>query len=227
MSNILARDRKPIGEDLDLLKKIAKLSDETSHIVHDANKIPNRKQDDIGNRLMGHCLTAYEQARVGNMIIAKTSKDQTRRESCAYKVESELGAQVAMINILKTLVPNNIGGTEWYRSWDRHALDAYYLSTKWRESEDIKLTKMKAAEKREQEKERERQKAINKRKQEIREHRKALEKEIASIEPKIIIKRIKNVEENKEEKRSCIETSSYNPKKKEDNREHRSNFARQ
>lgn len=169
MSNILARDRKPIGNDLVLLKKISKLTKETTSIVHDTNKIPNRKQDDIGNRLMNHCLSAYENSRVGNMIYAKTSKDQSRREACAYKCKAELGALVADINILNILVPNNIGDKEWYRVWDRHAVDAYYIATKWREQEDDKLTKIKASEKREQEKERKRLKELNNNKKENEE----------------------------------------------------------
>ena len=221
MSNILARDRKPIGEDLILLDKIGKLTKETTSIVHDANKIPNRKQDDIGNRIMGHCLAAYENARVANMIYAETSKDQTRRESCAYKCESEIGALVADINILKVLVPGNIGGLEWYRVWSRHAVDTYIMSTKWRQQEDQKLSKFKLAEKREQEKEREKYKAENKHKQEIKQHRVAIEKEIANIEPKIIIKKVKDI--NNTEENSGNTLPSY---QKVDNFKHRSNFAR-
>lgn len=189
MSNILRRDRTPLSDSLDVLSKIAKLAEETTKIVHDANKIPNRKQDNIGNRIMDHILTAYESGRAANMILVKDAKDQSRREGLAYRCVCELRALCADINILNILVPGNIGGNEWYRNWSYHTTSIIYLAVKWQEYEANKLKELQAAESKEIARQKRIEKEEFERRKAIKKHRLEIELEIKKIEPKIIIKK--------------------------------------
>ena len=75
---MLKKDRPQTYSKLDALNKTENLAKNIIRTVNDEEKIPKRKRNIIGNRLVDHSINCYENARAANKYIPETKEEKVK-----------------------------------------------------------------------------------------------------------------------------------------------------
>ena len=119
----------------------------TAAIVVDEKKIPKRKQNLIGKRMLDHALNCFENVRMANSIYPDKSKDEpdlykrevAYRQKLQFLAEKEAMNLASDIKILPTIVKEE-PDTKWITMISEQAVRTTNIISKWRDS-DIKRYK--------------------------------------------------------------------------------------
>lgn len=133
---MLKKDRPKTCSKLEALNKCEQLAKDIIITVNDEKKIPKRKRNLIGIRLIDHSINSYEYVRAANKYIPETvdeKKDRIYHEKLAHLECLNLCTD---LRLLPTII-NCDPVTNWYVNLVKEAVECENILHKWYKS-DIK-----------------------------------------------------------------------------------------
>jgi hypothetical protein len=147
MSNIPKRDRKELTTETKVVlesKQLVSLITKAT-LTNQANeqpKIPKRRMEAIGNRLLNNAIDAYEELRYQDRMYPDTKKSRDTRVAALYRGEKHLSNLVSDIDVLPYIIPSVNHSENWYNEMLTKAIDTYNHCMRLRQTIEAEYNKI-------------------------------------------------------------------------------------
>lgn len=131
---MLKKDRPITYSKLEALNKTENLAKSIIKTVNDENKIPKRKRNIIGIRLIDHSMNCYENARAANKYIPETieeKKDRINHEKISHLECLNLCSDLRLLPTVVNCDPT----VKWYVNLVKESVDCENILYKWYKSD--------------------------------------------------------------------------------------------
>ncbi len=142
MSNVLAKNRKPLPNELKALTMSENLTKSIAEMCYNENKIPKRRRN-IGERILFKSMTTYEFLREANDLYCDTKDEMIHRKNYLYNAEKNAFDVCSDIRILPSTVTTISHKNPWYNQMQAQAVETCKIVKNFRKADEKRMAKIK------------------------------------------------------------------------------------